>query len=79
MVSLLNDVHPARIGFEHYGYLVPIKVTLVEKEYNKKKWGPVTRFANNNDYDNWAGSGLGSSMSFNEYCRQNGLACGPGF
>ena len=40
MASLLNDVHPARHGFDYYGYLVPIKVTLVEKKYSKKEWGP---------------------------------------
>jgi len=40
MASLLNDVHPARYGFDYYGYLVPIKVTLVEKKYSKKEWGP---------------------------------------
>lgn len=40
MASLLNDIHPARLGFDHYGYLVPIKVTLVEKKYSKKDWGP---------------------------------------
>ena len=40
MASLLNDIHPARIGFDYYGYLVPIKVTLIEKKYSKKEWGP---------------------------------------
>lgn len=40
MVSLLNSIHPARIGFDYYGYLVPIKVTLIEKKYSKKEWGP---------------------------------------
>ena len=40
MTSLLNDVHPARLGFDYYGYLVPIKVTLAEKKYSKKEWGP---------------------------------------
>lgn len=40
MVFLLNSIHPARIGFDYYGYLVPIKVTLIEKKYSKKEWGP---------------------------------------
>ena len=40
MVSLLNSIHPARLGFDYYGYLVPIKVTIIEKKYSKKEWGP---------------------------------------
>lgn len=40
---------------------------------------PPTRFATNDDVDNWAGSGLGTSMSFNEYCRRNGLVGGSRF
>lgn len=40
MISLLNSIHPARLGFDYYGYLVPIKVTIIEKKYSKKEWGP---------------------------------------
>lgn len=39
MVSLLNMVHPARLGFDYFGYLVPIKKTLVKSKYSKKMFG----------------------------------------
>ena len=40
MVSLLNDIHPARLGLDHYDYLVPIKKKLIRSNHSKRMWGP---------------------------------------